>query len=204
MADVLLDAVLAADQAPVFNTAAVARRSGVLPTTFRAWERRYGFPAPHRQEGNRRSYSEQDVLALAWLRDRLDEGLTISAAVAMLREQLAQTRPAPAVDGQAASLLSRQLEQALLEFDAAGAQARLAEAFAMYSLELVCLGVIQPALVAIGDGWHAGQVDIAQEHFASAFLRGRLLELLHLTAPLSGQRTVALASARATGTRSAR
>jgi DNA-binding transcriptional MerR regulator/methylmalonyl-CoA mutase cobalamin-binding subunit len=195
MADVLLDDVLAADQTPVFNTAAVARRSGVLPATFRAWERRYGFPTPRRQKGNRRGYSEQDVLALGWLRGRLEEGMTISAALTLLRNQLNQVPPPVQPAGQAAGLLAQRLEQALLEFDAMTAQARLAEAFALYPVESVCLEVIQPALVAIGDGWHAGRVDAVQEHFASAFLRGRLLELLHLTTPTSGQRTVAVASA---------
>jgi methanogenic corrinoid protein MtbC1 len=191
-----LEDIATADRLPVFNTAAVARRTGLLPTTFRAWERRYGFPAPHREPGNRRSYSEQDVQALEWLRDRLAEGLTISTALSLLRRRLAQPEPRgiPA-SGRPPAELASELERLLLDFDERGAEAILSESFALYSVEQVCLEVIEPALHAIGDGWHAGVVDVAQEHFGSALIRRRLTELLRLTASARASRLVVTACA---------
>lgn len=68
---------------PVYNTRAVVQRTGVPADTVRAWERRYGYPAPCRTTGNQRLYSERDLALICWLRDRTREGLTISQAVAL-------------------------------------------------------------------------------------------------------------------------
>ena len=192
--DPLLDAVLAADRSPAYNTAAVARRTGLLPATFRVWERRYGFPSPTRLPRGQRLYSERDVQALIWLRERQDEGLTISAALALLRQQLDHPRD-PAVrdaapDARPPAALALDLERALLAFDEATAEAVLAEAFALYSLERACLEVIQQALVAVGEGWHVGRADVAQEHFGSSLIRRRLTELLRLVNPALADRVV--------------
>ncbi|MCJ7694157.1 MAG: cobalamin B12-binding domain-containing protein [Anaerolineaceae bacterium] len=37
--------------------------------------------------------------------------------------------------------------------------------------------VLYPALVLIGDAWYRGDIRIATEHFASGFVRGRLLRI---------------------------
>ena len=69
---------------PLYNTAAVVQRTGVPATTFRAWERRYAYPKPRRDEGGRRLYSEQDMQAIRWLADQTTHGVAISRAVEML------------------------------------------------------------------------------------------------------------------------
>src|SRR3712207_3544429 len=66
---------------PRYNTKAVVRETGVPADTFRAWERRYGVPIPHRTATGQRLYSERDIAIIRWLRDRTAEGLTISQAV---------------------------------------------------------------------------------------------------------------------------
>ncbi len=68
---------------PVYNTRAVVQRTGVPADTIRAWERRYGAPAPCRTSGNQRLYSERDLALICWLRDQTKAGLTISQAVAL-------------------------------------------------------------------------------------------------------------------------
>src|SRR6478609_5233096 len=88
---------------PVYNTRAVVQKTGVPADTFRAWERRYGLPAPCRTPGNQRLYSERDIATISWLRDRTVDGLTISQAVALFRSETCVDCP----DGQdeAASML---------------------------------------------------------------------------------------------------
>ena len=179
-----LEIVLGASNAPVYNTAAVARRCGMPAATFQAWERRHGFPAPRRGPGKQRLYSERDVRALRWLQGRIAEGLTISAALALLRASLgASPVPAPPVGraDQSPGALARRLEGALLAFDGARAGATLGEAFGLYPVEQVCLEVIRPTLHGVGRGWHTGAVDVAQEHFASGYIRQRLAALLDLS-----------------------
>src|SRR4051812_50117344 len=83
-----LDEVVRASDRPTYNTAAVEQRTGLRAATFRAWERRYGFPKPRRLSGNQRLYSDQDVAAIRWLLRRTDEGLAISQAIPLLQTRL--------------------------------------------------------------------------------------------------------------------
>jgi methanogenic corrinoid protein MtbC1 len=53
----------------------------------------------------------------------------------------------------------------------------LREAHAVFDVPIVCLNVIQPCLYEIGEAWYRGDIRIATEHFASQYLRGRLLSL---------------------------
>jgi methanogenic corrinoid protein MtbC1 len=68
--------------------------------------------------------------------------------------------------------------RALLAFDVGRAEAVLAEAFALYSVEDVCLHVFEPLLIEVGDRWHAGELSVAEEHYITAFIRARLFALL--------------------------
>ena len=87
---------------PLFNTKAVVRQTDVPAPTLRAWERRYGVLSPHRGENDYRLYSERDIAIIRWLREQVENGLSISQAIALLRTitpPLAPTwnkeRPAP-------------------------------------------------------------------------------------------------------------
>ncbi len=68
---------------PIFNLKAVVKETGIKPDTLRAWERRYGMPAPQRTTGGHRLYSQRDVDLLHWLLARQAEGMSISRAVEM-------------------------------------------------------------------------------------------------------------------------
>ncbi len=70
---------------PLFNTKAVVRQTGVPAPTLRAWERRYGVLRPFRGENDYRLYSERDIAIIRWLREEVENGLTISQAIALLR-----------------------------------------------------------------------------------------------------------------------
>ena len=172
---------------PLYNIAAVVQRTGVPATTIRAWERRYDYPKPHRDEGGRRLYSEHDVQTIRWLLDQTRHGVAISRAVDMLRSGHARTDSAvvqaPARGGRSFAALRADLGQALLDLDADRADVVLAEAFTLFSVEDVCLQVLQPLLVDIGDRWHAGELSVAEEHYATSFVRARLFGLLQAYQP---------------------
>src|SRR5579859_4212533 len=70
---------------PLFNTKAVVHHTGVPAPTLRAWERRYGILSPRRGENDYRLYSERDMMMVNWLRERVENGMTISQAIALLR-----------------------------------------------------------------------------------------------------------------------
>lgn len=68
------------------KTTEAAALLDVGPSTLRAWERRYDFPKPYRSAGGHRWYTHGEVVAL---RDALQGGLSISAAVMRARAGLA-------------------------------------------------------------------------------------------------------------------
>ncbi len=69
------------DKTPTYNLKAVVRETGLKPDTLRAWERRYGVPAPQRTDSGHRLYSQHDIDTLKWLLVRQNEGMSISRAV---------------------------------------------------------------------------------------------------------------------------
>jgi methanogenic corrinoid protein MtbC1 len=165
---------------PIYNTQAVVQLTGVPAPTFRAWERRYGVPRPARLPGGQRLYSEQDVALIRWLHDRTAEGMTISRALRLLEARRAEPSPQPPVAARSFAQLGEELLDRLLAFDTPGAERVIGEAFALYAVEDVCLDLLQPVLVEIGERWHQGSVSVAAEHFASNLIRRRLFALLQV------------------------
>jgi MerR family transcriptional regulator, light-induced transcriptional regulator len=159
-----------------FNTQAVERLTGVPADTFRAWERRYGVPSPRRLPGGRRVYSSRDVEVVRWLRQQTEAGFTVSMAVAQLQQQ-GGLPPAPISPSLAPAELTRSVVEAALRFDTAGVETALSQAMASHPLEVVCLEVVKPALVELGELWHRGEVTPATEHFATGLVRRRLEQL---------------------------
>ena len=62
-------------------------------------------------------------------------------------------------------------------FDEPRAQAILDRLLAVATVDTSCPDVVLPYLHELGDRWERGEASIAQEHFASSVLRGRLLGL---------------------------
>lgn len=219
---------------PLFNTKAVVHQTGVPAPTLRAWERRYGILAPRRGDNDYRLYSERDMATITWLHERIESGLTISQAIALLRslepsrrrrrtrasgplthepqeahelhelyetpearEQTMVATPtsAPASAPAGASPLASRfsmndigmaLLNQFINLDEASANGAIAQAFAIYSVEDICLYLFVPALARIGQMWQDGEVTVTVEHFASALIRGQLESLFRSTPTREG------------------
>jgi DNA-binding transcriptional MerR regulator len=186
------------DQLPVYNIKAVSRLVGLLPVTLRAWERRYGLPAPSRGDQGYRLYSEHDLRVLRWLKIQIESGLSIGRAVEFLHEMQnagqdpavipANIAPAPppvSVQPHSPSIhaLQQELLDFLLHFDEANAGEVMRRAFTLYSVDQVLMDVVTPALVQIGDMWHDGKLPIAVEHYATQFCMQHLMSMLAASAP---------------------
>jgi MerR family transcriptional regulator, light-induced transcriptional regulator len=170
--------------APIYNIKAVARLVGLLPVTLRAWERRYGLPAPQRGDQGYRLYSEHDVRTLRWLKNQVDAGLSIGRASVLLHELRSKGQD-PAVDTAPIAdqpttpdVLRQQLMFTLAQYNESGALETLSRAFSLYPLDQVLVDVIQPVMVEIGEKWHAGEVTVAMEHFATQFFMQHLMSML--------------------------
>lgn len=150
----------------------LARRTGVATELLRAWERRYGLFTPDRTAGGYRLYTDDDVQRVRRMRELLGTGLSAAEAA----RQAASEPPAPAEVAPAAPV-SAELRRALEQLDDAAAHAAFDRLLADYSTRAVLGDVVLPLLHELGAGWERGEVSVAQEHFASNLLRGRLLGL---------------------------
>jgi MerR family transcriptional regulator, light-induced transcriptional regulator len=153
--------------AMMLNIAALSRRTGIAPDTLRKWEQRYGILKPSRTSGGQRRYSEQDVVRVEWLRDRLDEGYRISEAARILGG--AETEAAGRPDELPELLLA-----ALADNDSSRLTSLLDQTFTLLPLERAAVDVIAPVLEGVGRGWQAGTISVAQEHLLTGKLRARL------------------------------
>lgn len=158
----------------------VASMTGIPKNTLIAWERRHGVVEPDRSDSGYRYYSEDDVRTLLRLKELIAAGYRISEAAEMVKRE-----PLPQIDQVAVSMaegegldaLRDATRACLLVFDRAGAD-RLAQQLTGLSFEDRLHAVFLPILREIGDGWERGDVTIAQEHFASEWLREQMFAMM--------------------------
>lgn len=173
---------------PKFTIKAVSTQTGIRPVTLRAWERRHEVLNPHRADNHYRLYSERDIAILRWLKYRVDEGMSISSAVSELRSMTSNSiwpeaiplipTPIPGGSDIPAEHYTRRLSAALIRHDENRAGDLLREVHARFDLLSVFMDVISPALRQIRDACYRDEIRPATEHFAIAYLRGKLLTLL--------------------------
>jgi MerR family transcriptional regulator, light-induced transcriptional regulator len=155
----------------------LAKRTGVSPELLRAWEQRYGLLQPTRTPGGFRLYSAADEARVQHMQRLLSGGLAAAQAARLI---LSDGEPAPPTASPPATTLAEAaaaLTAALDRLDEQAANTALDRLFTTYTVETVLQDVVIPYLHRLGDRWAAGEASVAQEHFASNLLRGRLLAL---------------------------
>jgi DNA-binding transcriptional MerR regulator len=154
----------------------LARRTGTSPELLRAWEQRYGLLRPSRTDGGFRLYSDQDEARVSRTKALIAQGLSASEAArrALVPEGGSREEEADAAPTES---LAIELREALDRFDGERADRALDRILAALSLETAMQDVLLPYLHLLGDRWATGEVSVAQEHFASSLIRGRLLGL---------------------------
>jgi methanogenic corrinoid protein MtbC1 len=140
-------------------------------------------------------YSTADVELVQRLQRLVDEGIPISEATRLVSQVPAghslsspqqATIPESAID---------QLEEALMRFDGVVAHELLDDMLARFSTSLVLRDIIVPLLARIGEGYLAGTLAIAHEHYATSLLRGRVWMLVRNWEQGLGARAVLAAGA---------
>jgi DNA-binding transcriptional MerR regulator len=165
----------------VLRIGELSRRLGVSDHVLRAWERRYGLLRPVRTAGGFRLYSEADLDRVRRMQAYLAQGLSAAeaarAAVDGEPAAGAGTGGGGPAFGDGLTDAAARLAAALDEFDEPAAQAVLDRLLGTLTVETVLRDVVLPYLRALGDRWERGDVSVAQEHFASNLIRGRLAGL---------------------------
>jgi DNA-binding transcriptional MerR regulator len=164
-------------QAGFLRIGELAKRTGVSPELLRAWEQRYGLLQPTRTEGGFRLYSAADEARVQRMQSLVSGGLAAAQAARLV---LSGGEPAPPTVSASATTLedaAANLTASLDRLDEQAANTALDRLFSVYTIETVLQDVLLPYLHRLGERWEAGEVSVAQEHFASNLLRGRLLGL---------------------------
>ena len=143
------------------------------PELLRAWERRYGLLDPVRSPGGLRLYSLGDLERVRLMRRHLAQGLAAAEAAAAAA-RAAEDETSARV-GSAGSATRHDLAEALEGFDEPRAQTVLDRLLAEATVGRASREIVLPYLRDLGDRWERGEATVAQEHFASNVIRGRLL-----------------------------
>jgi DNA-binding transcriptional MerR regulator len=155
----------------------LSRRVKVSDHVLRAWERRYALLQPVRSAGGYRLYTPADEQRVRRMVDLLAEGLSPAQAARVATSEDSKEGPAAVGRARLGGDLPARLEAALDEMDEPAAQAVLDRLFSDLSVEAALRDVLMPYLQRLGERWAAGEISVAQEHFASGVVRGRLLGL---------------------------
>jgi DNA-binding transcriptional MerR regulator len=156
----------------------LSRRSGVSPELLRAWERRYGLLRPERSAGGLRLYSSGDLERVRAMQRHMTRGLAAREAAALAGRMTVEAAPRRA--GLAAldpDQVRKDLGDALEAFDEPRAQRVFDQLLSIATVDALVSDVVMPYLRDLGDRWEQAEVSVAEEHFASNVLRGRLLGL---------------------------
>lgn len=172
----------------MFTIKAVSQATGVSIETLRAWERRYQVVEPQRDPNGRRSYSPPDVIRLRKLREATERGHAISKLARFSDDELASVLATPASNGPvqlAAKSFAMQMIDAAEDYRPEDCQHALSMALALLAVEEVVTAVLAPALIEVGERWHAGQFNVAQERIVTGAVRRQVSAVLDTYSKIS-------------------
>lgn len=169
----------------------VSEATGVSAATLRAWERRYGVPAPSRTEAAYRLYSDHDVEAVRQMSGHVAAGMSAAeAAKVVLAAERVPEMPGSRPD---VSRAVRSIVDRVVAGDAAGLQREIAHALTLGPAASIFEDVVAPVQREIGERWHAGQLSVGQEHWVTVSLESAVRALHQVVQPIEAEASVVLA-----------
>lgn len=166
---------------PGYSIRVASRLTGVSSDTLRMWERRYGFPAPARNDSGIRVYSGSDIerllLVARALRAGFRAGEVVRRQAAELRELL-RTPTGPRFEAEPARPTVQSVLDALARDEADPLRAELKQSIATLGPGRFLVEVAGPLVEAVGRGWECGRLDVRHEHLLTAQLSTQLRQLL--------------------------
>ncbi|TVQ92763.1 MAG: MerR family DNA-binding transcriptional regulator [Deltaproteobacteria bacterium] len=161
---------------------AMSQATGIPANTLRTWERRYGFPEPDRTASGQRVYDPTVIGHLRLVNQALEAGHRPRQVLGLdedqIRRLLDKTAPSPAEPAPirpGTTSVDRWL-RAVENLDGA----TLAAGFRSEAARLGVLRMLTeragPFMVALGEAWRQGRIQIYQEHWVSEHLRSFLVE----------------------------
>jgi methanogenic corrinoid protein MtbC1 len=168
----------------LFTIKQAAKLTGVPEATLRTWERRYSVVTPSRTESGYRLYGTDSIAVLSSMRKLVDAGWSPATAAAAVRDGTVSTSgpamPAlqgglrPPAEGYNAAAYMEQFLTSAARMDLGGIEESLDRGFSIGTFEHVVDAWLFPCLIALGEGWARGEIDVAGEHLAAHAVLRRL------------------------------
>jgi DNA-binding transcriptional MerR regulator len=152
----------------------LSRRTSIEPDTLRMWERRYGFPRPTRTPGGSRRYTEADVLTLASIRRAMQAGYRPGEVVGKSREEIDRLISASTRSSEFAAPSVDFILSVLCEDDLVTVRDAIRDAALLLGPRKFVVELAQPLLVAVGERWAQGRLEVRHEHALSEVLSSQL------------------------------
>jgi methylmalonyl-CoA mutase cobalamin-binding subunit len=163
----------------LFTIKQAARMVGVTQATLRTWERPNRDVPPRRTETGYRTYDSLAIARLTTMRRLVAEGWSPkNAAAGILSGEVgvdgSTASEPPGPDEPVGTAHTDEFLAAAARMDLLGIQRSLDAGMSTGSFEHAVDSWLMPALVALGDDWARGAVDVAGEHAASHLVLRRL------------------------------
>ena len=166
--------------ASLYSITEIEQETGISRDTLRAWERRYGFPTPQRNQHNQRSerlYTGQQLARLRLIKQLLDSGMRPGKLVQLDEQQLRQLTSQDEVT----AAVSADVETLLKTLTHGPRYALLTQLEALlqqHGLRGFLTDVVAPMNLAVGEAWFAGSIGILDEHHYAEQVRRVLTSAL--------------------------
>ncbi len=181
----------------------VAERTGLTRELLRAWERRYEAVRPMRTRSGQRLYTDEDVSRLLLLRRATRSGRPIAGVARLPITELTrlvkedddsrtrlgrdELRPLSVQDLNAALVCARSLDGEALH-------AMLRRWATLLGVPAFLERAAAPFMRRVGEEWHAGRLQPAHEHLATAVVQKLVLGLIGTLGPGEGAQVFLAAS----------
>ena len=165
-----------------YRIKSVANITGLSSHVIRKWEERYHLMKPIRRSNGYRTFSEEDIQLLLFIKTKILAGESIGQIAQegsnVLREAMQQSPlplsliPPPFQDD------VQGLIQAARQHNAEGIRRKLDHWIKHLTLQEAMIKIIFPLLQLVGDLWHQGGISISGEHHVSQLVRQYLLSAI--------------------------
>jgi methanogenic corrinoid protein MtbC1 len=176
------------DQKGLYSIGNVERDTGIGRDTLRIWERRYGFPAPARNEKGERVYSLEQVRRLQRIRRLMDQGLRPGKLVGLPESDLTTIEAGLVSDSQKESEKTiAPILDAVVAADINNIKSGLRLQYEQQGMCDFIHATVVPLLKRVGSLWAAGRLQVFHEHLLSQqlirFLHSEIANLEKRSAP---------------------
>ena len=155
----------------------VVKITNISEFDLRNWEKRYGFPKPQRTNSGQRLFSEKEVEALILTKKEHKKGVPPKRLAEIYFSYLEDARFTGPLKGHL-SEYGYQFIGALVDYDINAADRILSDLGKTMDFSEIVKSILVPSLQVIGDFWHSQKVNIAQEHFATLFIRSKFFQYI--------------------------